>query len=152
MTDCVLCHKEMGTGTKPRYVIDWEKLKVLGKAHTGCVKKQAKYQDTRYYPETEPTTGEIAFSKLLKEYMDKVQEENLGKVWDKKEFHKYLLASEALFKVATREEWYHLPRVKELTDWWLTGSYIISQKEYDSIFEWIASFNTHETRPQEVED
>lgn len=146
---CVLCHKEMGTGTKPRTVIDWKNLTILGKAHTGCVKKIAKYGDTRFYPESDPTSGEIAFSKMLKDYMEKIQEKNQGKVWDKKELHKYLLASEGLFKVATREEWYHLPRVQELTDWWLNGSYIISKKEYDEIFEWISSFNTHDKRSDE---
>jgi len=149
MTECVLCHKTMGRGTKPRTVIDWDNLKALGQAHTGCVKKLANYQSMRFYPEDTPTVGQIAFSKELRDFMLTTNETWAGHKWPPYKFHQYLLASEALFNVQTREQWTHLERVEMLTDWWLNGSKIITQEEYDSLFEWITSFDTHETRPQE---
>jgi len=151
MTECVLCHKTMGQGTKPRTVIDWDNLKVLGQSHTGCVKKLAKYQSMRFYPEADPTVGQIAFSKKLRAFMLELEEKYMGWKWPSYEFHQHLLASEALFNVSTREQWTHLERVKTLTDWWLNGSKIITQEEYDSLFEWIASFNPNESRSADMD-
>jgi len=131
----------MGQGTKPRTVIDWDSLKILGQAHTGCVKNQEKYQNMRFYPEGTPTVSQIAFSEMLRAFMLEYEKKYMGQKWPSYEFHQYLLASEALFNVSTREQWIHLKRVEELTDWWLNGSKIITQEEYDSLFEWIASFN-----------
>jgi len=151
MSECVLCQKTMGSGTKPRTVIDWDNLKVLGQAHTGCVKKLEKYQSIRFYPEDIPTVGQIAFSEMLRGFMLEVENKYRGQKWPSYEFHQYLLASEALFNVQTREQWTHLKRVKMLTDWWLNGSKIITQEEYDSLFEWIASFNPNDSQSKEEE-
>lgn len=151
MTECVLCHKTMGQGTKPRTVIDWDNLKILGQAHTGCVrKKKSKYEDTRFYPEDLPRPDEIAFSKKLRDFMLLANEIWSVHKWPPNEFHKYLLASAALFRVSTSEQWAQLKRVRSLTDWWLNGSKIITQEEYDSLFEWIASFNPNGSRSKEV--
>lgn len=149
MSECMLCHRPMGHGTKPRTVIDWDNIKILGQAHTGCVKKHEKYQSMRYYPEEPPTIGELYFSKNLRAFMLDLEEKYMGQKWPEYEFHQYLLASEALFKASTIEQWVHLERVKTLTDWWLNGSKIITQDEYDSLFGWIKSFNTHAKRTEE---
>jgi len=143
VSECVLCHRVMGRGTKPRTVIDWDTLQILGQAHTGCVRKnKGKHEDTSFYPEELPSPDQIAFSKKLRDFMLKVK----GQSWPSRTFHKYLLASAALFRVSTSEQWAQLKRVKSLTDWWLNGSKIITQKEYDALFEWIASFDTHADR------
>jgi len=144
MSECVLCHKIMGQGTKPRTVIDWDNLKILGQAHTGCVREASKHQDICFYPEDLPTTERIAFSKKLRAFMLKANEIWSGHEWPTHEFHQYLLASAALFNVSTSEQWAQLKRVRNLTDWWLNGSKIINQGEYDSLFDWISSFDTEE--------
>ena len=142
MSECVLCHRVMGRGTKPRTVIDWDTLKVVGQAHTGCVRKKSKYEDARFYPEDLPSQEQIAFSKKLRDFMIAANETWLIHRWPPHEFHKYLLASAALFRVSTSKQWAQLKRVRSLTDWWLNGSKIINQGEYDALFEWIASFDT----------
>jgi len=134
----------MGQGTKPRTVIDWDTLKVVGQAHTGCVRKAKKDQDIAYYPEGTPSPEQIVFAKKLRDFLIKANLRYSGHKWPPHEFHQYLLASAALFNVSTREQWANLTRVKKLTDWWLNGSKIINQGEYDSLFEWIASFDTEE--------
>jgi len=151
MSECVLCHKIMGRGTKPRTVIDWDTLQILGQAHTGCVRKKIKHEDTQFYPDGVPSPEQIAFSKKLRDFMLLANETCSGNTWPPQEFHKYLLASAALFRVSTSEQWANLTRVKSLTDWWLNGSKIITQKEYDELFEWIASFDTHTERTVEAE-
>jgi len=137
----------MGRGTKPRTVIDWNTLKIVGQAHTGCVRKnKGKHEDTQFYPKELPSPDQIAFSKKLRDFMLLANEIWSVHKWPPHEFHKYLLASAALFRVSTREQWAQLKRVRSLTDWWLNGSKIINQREYDSLFEWIASFDTHADR------
>ena len=144
MNECVLCHMLMGHGTKPRTVVDWDRLKIVGQAHTGCVRKTSKYEDIRFYPEFVPSTEQIAFSKKLRDFMLEANEKYSGHKWPPHEFHQYILANEALFKASTREQWANIKRVKTLTDWWLNGSKIITQEEYDSLFDWISSFDTEE--------
>jgi len=142
MGECVLCHKTMGQGTKPRTVINWDTLQILGQAHTGCVRKnKGEHEDTSFYPEETPTPEQIVFGKKLRDFMLLASETCSGNTWPPQEFHKYLLASAALFRVSTSEQWANLTRVKSLTDWWLNGSKIITQREYDALFEWIASFD-----------
>ena len=151
MSECVLCHKIMGQGTKPRTVIDWDTLQILGQAHTGCVRKAKKDQDLCLYPEGTPSPEQIAFSKKLRDFMLAANEKYSEHIWPPHEFHQYLLASAALFRVSTSEQWANLTRVKSLTDWWLNGSKIITQKEYDALFEWITSFDTHTEQTMEAE-
>lgn len=151
MSECVLCHKIMGRGTKPRTVIDWDTRRILGQAHTGCVRKKIKHEDTRFYPEGVPSPEQIVFAKKMREFLIKANLKYSGHKWPPHEFHKYLLASAALFRVSTSEQWSNLTRVKSLTDWWLNGSKIITQKEYDALFDWIASFDTHTERTVEAE-
>jgi len=151
LSECVLCHKPMGRGTKPRTVIDWDTLKVVGQAHTGCVRKAKKDQDIRLYPEDIPSPEQIVFSKKLRDFMLAANKKYSGHKWHPYEFHKYLLASAALFRASTREQWTNLTRVKSLTDWWLNGSKIINQGEYDSLFDWISSFDIHAERTVEAE-
>ncbi|MBA7492743.1 hypothetical protein ES702_03293 [subsurface metagenome] len=152
MSECVLCHKIMGRGTKPRTVIDWDTLQILGQAHTGCVRTKSKYEDIRFYPEDLPRPDEIAFSKGLRDFMLAVNETWSRRKWPPHVFHQYLLASAALFRVSTSEQWANLARVKSLTEWWLNGSKIIPQREYDALFEWIASFDTHAEQSVEAEE
>ncbi len=128
----------MGRGTKPRYVIDWEKGELLGRAHTGCVDETL--EPRFYYPVMPPASLEIAFAKRLKPVIDDISMRNEGKKWDKNDFNKFQLATAVIFKVSNAEEFAEHPRVKALTSWWLTGSKIIDQDEYDSYFEWIHSF------------
>ena len=139
MSECVLCHRIMRHGTKPRTVINWDTLQILGQAHTGCVRKQSKYEDIRFYPEDPPNPEQIAFSKRLREFMLELNEG--WRTRKSQELHKHMLASAALFRVSTGKQWANLSRVRSLTDWWLNGSKIINQGEYDSLFEWIASFD-----------
>ncbi|MBA7595649.1 hypothetical protein ES703_02614 [subsurface metagenome] len=131
----------MGRGTKLRTVIDWGTLKIVGQAHTGCARKKSKHQDLHFYPVGDPSAEQIAFSKKLRDFIFASNDTWVGHQYPPHEFHKRLLASEALFKVSTVEQWANLNRVKYLTDWWLNGSKIISQKEHDSLFEWIADFD-----------
>jgi len=142
--ECCICGQEMSPMTKERYVIDWVNLTIEGKAHTACLGKQ----DKRYYPEEEPTIGQIAFAAKLKAFNEKIQEKYKGQKWPKLEFLKTILAFEALFRVSTREEWVHLNRVKILTYWWYKGPMKLPQKDYDALFEWMASFNTHGKRSE----
>lgn len=137
MSKCALCKKPMGTGTKLRYIIDWDDLKIIGSAHTGCVQKLNKYKDTRYYPYEIPTTEQIQYAKTLKHEIETFEKNNNDRIWDKQDFHKYLLATEGLFKASSTEEFLKMPRVLTLTDWWLNGSKIKTQEEIDEIFNWM---------------
>ena len=142
MSECVLCNKQMGKSTRALHVIDWDNLTILGQAHTGCVRK--KVGDIRYFPLDLPSLERLQYAKRLRRVIEAFNNKNKGHIWDKYDFHKYMLANEVLFKISSNEEFLNYPRVLKLTDWWLNGSKIIFQEEFDDIFEWIRTLGDTE--------
>jgi len=145
MTECVLCHKTLGHGTKPRTIIDWETVEIKGQAHTGCVNKLNLVR--RYCPEHIPTQTQLQFATKLKTAIEEIEERNKDRPWRRNlDFSRVILAGEGLFKFNNGVQWANSRRVKDLMNHWLNGSNIIDQKQYDKLKEWMLSFDTSDSR------
>ena len=137
MTACVLCHCSMNHhAVKPIWVFDLEEGKLLGKAHATCVRKSnLPYDCSKRVDGLAPTEAQIKFAVKLHGFREKHDRPPVRSV----ELYAYLLTSNAMYRTSNTDELLSSPRARELLDWWVNGSKIITSREAGQIVELLRS-------------
>jgi len=131
MTTCILCNCSMDhPSVKPTWVFDLEEGKLLGKAHATCVyKSKIPYDCSKRVDGTPPTEGQIKFAVKLHRFREEHDRPPTRSI----ALFAFLLTSNAMYTTSNVDELFSLPRVKELLDWWVNGSKIITPEKAEQI-------------------
>jgi len=131
MTTCILCDCSMDFhSTKPMWVFDLEEGKLLGKAHATCVRKsKLPYDCSKRVDGSAPTEAQIKFAVKLHRFREEHDRPPVRSV----ELYAYLLTSNAMYRTSNIDELLSSPRARELLDWWVNGSKIITSREAEQI-------------------
>lgn len=127
MTTCILCKCSMAFhSTKPTWVFDLEKGKLLGEAHATCVRKSnLPHDSSKRVDGPAPTEAQIKFAVQLYKFRKEMRRQPCPSV----EWYAYLLTSNAMYRTSNVDELLSSPRVRELLDWWQDGCRIISAEK-----------------------